>query len=83
MNAAQWKAEFTRLYGADVADAIMKRDELADNFSQLTNTDQAHHIIPVGVLKAQGMMHLLVKSGWNFNHKMNGIALAMDRLAFG
>ncbi len=76
MSAAQWRAEFTRLYGADVADAIMRRDELADNFPQLANVEQAHHIIPVGALKAQGMMHLLVKSGWNFNQKMNGIPLA-------
>jgi uncharacterized protein DUF4157/HNH/ENDO VII superfamily nuclease len=74
MSADELRAELTRLYGAQVADAIMRRGELATNVG-VTNPMQAHHIIPIEILKKQGIMQLLVRTGWNFNQKINGIPL--------
>jgi hypothetical protein len=75
LSAAEMRAELTRLYGTAVADAIMKRGELATNLGVL-NPEQAHHIIPVELLKKHGVLRLLVQSGWDFNAKVNGVPLA-------
>ena len=42
----------------------------------ILDDSEAHHIIPVEVLGRVGMLRELVKSGWNFNSKINGAPLA-------
>ncbi len=73
-SAAEQLAEWTRLWGSDVAQAISDRDDLAVNL-QTQGSEQAHHIIPVSILKKQGIVRMLVQSGWDFNQKTNGVPL--------
>jgi hypothetical protein len=73
-GAEEKRAELTALYGTAVAEAIMQRPNLRDNLG-ITDKREAHHLIPVEILKKQGMMRLLVESGWNFNSRINAIAL--------
>ena len=74
-SAAETRARLVGLYGAAVADAIMRRSELADNVG-IFDARQAHHIIPVELLEKSAMLQLLVRSGWNFNAAVNGVPLA-------
>ncbi|HEX2081423.1 MAG TPA: AHH domain-containing protein, partial [Longimicrobium sp.] len=74
-SAAELRARLTAKWGAAVADAIMRRDELTRNVG-ITDDRQAHHIIPVEILGKQEVLRLLVQSGWNFNARINGVPLA-------
>ncbi len=75
-SADEMRVELTRLYGSEIAEAIMKRANLATNMNIL-DSSQAHHLIPIEILKEQGIMKELLKMGWNFNDKINGEALAV------
>jgi hypothetical protein len=74
-SADEKRRELTQRYGARVADAIMRRADLADNLGIL-DARQAHHIIPVELLQKQGMLRALVDAGWDFNQVANGVPLA-------
>jgi hypothetical protein len=53
----------------------MKRGDLADAL-EIRGKAEAHHIIPVEILGEQEVLRELVKSGWDFNAKVNGVPLA-------
>ena len=73
-GAEEKRAELVALYGSSVADAIMQRPRLRDSLG-ITDKREAHHLIPVEILKKQGMMRLLVESRWDFNSRVNAVAL--------
>jgi hypothetical protein len=62
------------LHGAAVANAIMRRADLAANM-EINDARQAHHLIPIELLTKVSMLQWLVRSGWDFNQESNGIAL--------
>ena len=70
------RARLTVLYGAAVAEAVMKRSDLADN-PNILDASQAHHILPIELLldKRNDILRLLVKSGWDYNAAINGVPL--------
>lgn len=74
MSADERRAELTRLHGAAVANAIMRRADLAANMA-INDVRQAHHLIPIELLTKVPMLQWLVRLGWDFNQKSNGIAL--------
>ena len=74
-SAEETRARLVGLYGQRVADAIMRRGDLASN-AGILDARQAHHIIPVELLEKSGMLRLLVQSGWDFNQAANGVPLA-------
>jgi hypothetical protein len=75
LPAAQLRAELVRIHGAAVADAIMRRGELAERVRGAT-AEQAHHIIPIEALTLDTTIQALVNAGWNFNAAINGVPLA-------
>jgi hypothetical protein len=75
MPAAERRAELARVYGGAVADAIMKRPDLASNMAIL-DASQAHHIIPVELWGPVVGLRKLIESGWDPNAVLNGVALA-------
>lgn len=68
------RAYLTEHYGARVAEAVMRRGELAERIGS-AGVGEAHHIIPVEVLLDNEIVQRLVNSGWNFNEELNGIPL--------
>jgi hypothetical protein len=74
-SAAELRAFLTNKWGASVANAILRRADLASNIG-LMDESQAHHIVPVEILGKQEVLRLLVQSGWDFNARINGVALA-------
>jgi hypothetical protein len=74
-SAAELRAYLTERWGAPVANAILSRGGLATNLG-LVDKSQAHHIIPVEIIGKQGILRLLIESGWDFNDAANGVPLA-------
>jgi hypothetical protein len=74
-TADELRADLTRKHGPAVADAVMRRGELAEQIMS-SGVGEAHHIIPISVLKKTDILHELVKGGYDFNQAANGIALA-------
>jgi hypothetical protein len=74
-SAAELRAYLTGQWGAPVANAILRRADLATNLG-LMDKSQAHHIIPVEIIGKQGILRLLIESGWDFNDARNGVPLA-------
>lgn len=61
--------------GAAIDDAVAKRSDLAGN-AGIFSPQQAHHIIPVGLLTKSIRLQMLVVSGWDYNAKVNAAAVA-------
>jgi hypothetical protein len=78
-TAAQRRAKLVAAHGATignaVADAVERRRDLAGK-AGIYNPQQAHHVLPVELLSRVNRLRLLVAAGWDFNGKINGIALA-------
>ncbi|MEO7496430.1 MAG: DUF4157 domain-containing protein, partial [Massilia sp.] len=58
-----------------VVEAIMKRADLRKQLITV-GAEQAHHIIPIEILKlSKPIRKLILEGGWNFNGAVNGVAL--------
>jgi hypothetical protein len=78
-SAAQRRERLVLAHGPEVgnavADAIDRRGDLATNL-QVFNPANAHHVIPVSLLERSARLRMLVRTGWDFNAKINGVPLA-------
>ena len=63
-----------QVVGAAIDNAIAKRGELAKN-AGIFSPQQAHHILPIELLERSNRLRLLVAAGWNYNDKINAVAL--------
>jgi hypothetical protein len=73
-SAEEVRAYLTQRYGARVADAVVRRGELADRVGS-AGLGEAHHVIPVEVLLDQEIVQQLVNGRWDFNQDLNGVPL--------
>ncbi len=63
-------------YGSDlVKNAIKRRGDLRTVLTGIKATEDAHHIIPVQLLKENDVVKLAVEGGFKFNTAANGIAI--------
>jgi hypothetical protein len=63
-------------YGSDlVKNTIKKRGDLRTVLTGIKATEDAHHIIPVQLLKENDVVKLAVEGGFKFNTAANGIAI--------
>jgi hypothetical protein len=60
--------------GADLFNVVAQRGDLAA--ALLANPLEAHHLIPVSLLKKHVMLGLAINAGFDFNGAINGLALA-------
>ena len=67
-------------YGFKSADAIANRSKLRGALNIATGVlEQAHHVIPVSVLKKNPHVQKAIDEGFEFNGKMNGLAIDKAR----
>jgi hypothetical protein len=67
-------------YGIKSADAISNRATLRNALKIAKGvTDEAHHIIPVNLIKTNANVRKAIDEGFDFNGAMNGIALPTSR----
>ena len=78
----------TASFGAEVAAQIMRRSNIRRNLNvflkdngevEIGNKEEAHHIIPISVLKKSGALQLLVRNeNWDHNAAINAVGLDHD-----
>jgi len=87
-DAAKIREALTSLYGSAVAEQIMRRSTIRANLNahlkengeaEIGRYAEAHHIIPIGVLRKSRALQMLVeREGWDHNAAINAIGLNND-----
>ena len=71
-------------YGSEIVKRTIKdRSKLRKVLDGILRTEDAHHIIPIQLLKENAIVKKAVEAGFKFNAKFNGIAIEKFKKATG